>query len=142
MTAAKTHVSDWCQICRGRVITKGAVNVNDMKLTKPNDIAEGFNTFFSNIGPYLAKEIGTAECHFKDYLDKTNSEFTAFQSITVNRVCQLLCELPRSKATGLDTILGKIIKLAAPIISDSLTYIFNQEIIPYARFRTSGRLQE
>ena len=104
------------------------LNINDMKLTKPNDIAEGFNTFFSNIGPSLAEEIGTAECHFKDYLDRTNSEFTAFQSVTVNRVCQLLCELPGSKATGLDKISDKIIKLAAPIISDSLTYIFNQAI--------------
>ena len=37
------------------------LNVNDIKLTKPNDIAEGFNTFFSNIGPSLAEEIDTAE---------------------------------------------------------------------------------
>ena len=99
-----------------------------MKLAKSNDIAEGFNNFFSNIGPSLAEEIGTAECHFNDYLDKTDSEFTAFQSVTVSRVCQLLCELPGSKVTGLDKISGKIIKLAAPIISDTLTHIFNQEI--------------
>ena len=104
------------------------LNINDMKFTKPKDIAEGFNTFFSNIGPNLAEEIDTAESNFKDYLDKTISEFTAFQSVTVNHVCHLLCELPGSKATGLDKISSKLIKLAAPIISDSLTYIFNQSI--------------
>jgi hypothetical protein len=38
-----------------------------MILTSPNDIAEGFNTFFSNIGPNLAEKIGSTECHFKDY---------------------------------------------------------------------------
>ena len=69
------------------------LNVNDMKLTSPNDIAEGFNTFFSNIGPNLAEKIGSTECHFKDYLDKTNSEFTAFKSVSVNHVCLLLREL-------------------------------------------------
>ena len=61
------------------------LNINDMKFTKPKDIAEGFNTF-SNIGPNLAEEIGTAESNFKDYLDKPISEFTAFQSVTVNHV--------------------------------------------------------
>ena len=54
------------------------LNINDMKFTTPKDIAEGFNTFFSNIGPNLAEEIDTAESNFKDYLDKTISEFTAF----------------------------------------------------------------
>jgi hypothetical protein len=48
------------------------LNVNYMKLTSPNDIAEGFNTFFSNIGPNLAEKIAPTECHFKDYLDKRN----------------------------------------------------------------------
>ena len=101
-----------------------------MKFTKPKDIAEGFNTFFSNIGPNLDEEIDTAESNFKDYLDKTISEFTAFPSVTVDHVCDLLCELPGSKATGLDKISSKLIKLAVavPIIYDSLTYIFNQSI--------------
>jgi hypothetical protein len=85
------------------------LNVNDMILTSPNDIAEGFNTFFSNIGPNLAEKIGSTECHFKDYLDKTNSEFTAFKSVSVNHVCLLLRELSGSKATGLDKISSKII---------------------------------
>ena len=89
-----------------------------MKLTSPNDIAEGFNTFFSNIGPNLAEKIGSTECHFKDYLDKTNSEFTAFKSVSVNHVCHLLRELSGSKATGLDKISNKIINIEAPLISD------------------------
>ena len=76
----------------------------------------------------ILDQIGTPECHFKDYLDKTNSEFAAFQSVTVTHVCFLLCELSGSKATGLDKISSKIIKIAAPLISDSLTYIINQAI--------------
>ena len=99
------------------------LNVNDIKLTSPND---GFNTFFSNIGQI--SNIGSTECHFKDYLDKANSEFTAFKSVSVNHVRLLLRELSGSKATGLDKISSKIINIAAPLISDSLTYIFNQAI--------------
>ena len=104
------------------------LNLNGIKLTSPDEISEGFNTFFSNIGPNLAEEISTPGCHSKDFLDKTNSEFAAFQSVTVSHVCLLLRELSGSKATGLDKISSKIIKIAAPLISDSLTYIFNQAI--------------
>ncbi|CAB4014635.1 Hypothetical predicted protein [Paramuricea clavata] len=69
------------------------LNLNGIKLTSPDEISEGFNTFFSNIGPNLAEEISTPGCHSKDFLDKTNSEFTAFQSVTVSHVCLLLREL-------------------------------------------------
>jgi hypothetical protein len=41
----------------------------------------------------------------------------------------LLSQLTGNKATGLDNISSKVVKIAAPVISDSLTYIFNQSII-------------
>ena len=104
------------------------LNLHDTKLSSPDEISEGFNTFFSNIGPNLAEEISTPECHFKDFLDKSNSEFAAFQSVTVSHVCLSLRELSGNKASGRDKISSKIIKIAAPVISDSLTYIFNQAI--------------
>ena len=36
--------------------------------------------------------------------------------------------LSGSKATGLDKMSSKVLKIAAPVISDSLTYIFNQAV--------------
>jgi hypothetical protein len=83
---------------------------------------------FQILDQNLAEKIGSTECLFKYYLDKTNSEFTAFKSFSVNHVCHLLRELSGSKATDLDKISNKIINIAAPLISDSLTYIFNQAI--------------
>ena len=41
------------------------LNINNVKLTSPEDIAKGFNDYFANIGPNLAAEIDTTECHFK-----------------------------------------------------------------------------
>ena len=40
----------------------------------------------------------------------------------------LLLQLSGSKATGLDKISSKVLKIAPPVISDSLTYIFNQAV--------------
>ena len=40
----------------------------------------------------------------------------------------MLSGLSSNKATGIDKISCKIIKMATPAIADSLTYIFNQAI--------------
>ena len=90
---------------------------------------EGFNEYFSNIGPDLANEIDMSNCNFETYVKETKSEFAAFQPKTVSEIFNLLCGLSGQKATGIDKISCKIIKIAAPAIADSLTHIFNQAII-------------
>ena len=106
------------------------LNINNVKLTSPEDIAKGFNDYFANIGPNLAAEIDTTECHFKDYLKKAESEFTAFKPVTTNHACLFfVISTSWQQTTGLDKISSKVVKIAAPVISDSLTYIFNQSII-------------
>ena len=94
-------------------------------LNNPKDIAEGFNSYFSNIGPDLASQIPTPNCNFYTYV---NSTLMAFKPTDVNNVYQLLSGLSSNKATGIDKISCKILKIAAPAIADSLTYIFNQAI--------------
>ena len=96
--------------------------------TSPKDIAEGFNDYFSDIGPNLASKIDSSNYNFETYVKNGKSEFAAFQPVTVSHVCRLLLGLSGNKATGIDKISCKIIKKAAPIISDSLTLIFNQAI--------------
>ena len=104
------------------------LNVGEQNLTSPEDIAEGFNEYFSNIGPDLASKIDYSNSNFETYVKIAQSEFAAFQPVTVSHVSHLLHGLSNNKATGIDKISSKIIKLAAPVISDSLTLIFNQAI--------------
>ena len=56
------------------------------------------------------------------------NQSSAFQPTTISNACHLLSGLSSNKATGIDKISCKIIKIAAPVIADSLTYIFNQVI--------------
>ena len=104
------------------------INLGENSFTTPKDIAEGFNDYFSNIGPDLASKIDTSNHNFETYTKNAKSEFAAFQPVTVSHVCRLLHGLSSNKATGIDKISCKIIKIAAPAISDSLTLIFNQAI--------------
>ena len=97
-------------------------------LASHKDIAEGFNEYFSNIGPNLASNIDSSSYNFETHVKNAKSEFAAFQHVTVSHVSRLLHRLSSNKATGIDKISCKIIKLAAPVISDSLTLIFNRAI--------------
>ena len=104
------------------------INLDGKSFTTPKDIAEGSNDYFSNIGPDLASKIDTSNYNFETYTKTAESEFAAFQPVTVSHVCRLLHGLSSNKATGIDKISCKIIKIAAPAISDSLTFIFNQAL--------------
>ena len=104
------------------------LRVGENNFTNHEDIAEGFNEYFSNIGPNLASNIDSSNYNFETHVKNAKSEFAAFQHVTVNHVSHLLHGLSSNKATGIDKISCKIIKLATPVISDSLTLIFNQAI--------------
>ena len=108
------------------VVNELAVGNNN--LTCPEDIAEGFNEYFSNIGPELSSKIDSSNYNFEAYIKSAKSEFAAFQPVTVSQISHFLHGLSGNKATGIDKISCKIIKLAAPVISDSLTLICNQAI--------------
>ena len=102
------------------------LTVGNNKLTYPENIAEGFNEYFSNIGPDLSSRIDSSNYYFETYIKNAKSEFAAFQPVTVSQISHLLHGLSGNKAAGIDKISCKIIKLAAPVISDSLILIFNQ----------------
>ena len=74
------------------------------------DIAEGFNEYFSNIGPNLASNIDSSNYNFETHVKNAKSEFAAFQHVTVSHVSHLLHGLSSNKATGIDKISCKIIK--------------------------------
>ena len=89
--------------------------VNELKLgenvlNNPKDIAEGFNSYFSNIGPDLVSQIHTTNCNFESYIRKAKSEFAAFKPTNVNNVYQLLSALSSNKATGIDKYRVKLLK--------------------------------
>jgi hypothetical protein len=54
--------------------------LGENSLTNTKDIAEGFNNYFSNIGPDLAIKIDTPNLNFQTYIEKAKSE--ASQSLS------------------------------------------------------------
>ena len=89
------------------------------------EAAEIFNTFFSEIGTNLSKDVAEAEISYSDFLTETDKLFS-FSETTPAHVYSLLSKLSKSKATGPDNIPTKLLKECPDLVCESLSLIFNQ----------------
>lgn len=103
------------------------INFEGSTLTNRTDISEAFNSYFTSIGEKLANEIPSSTVNRISYISPTNNVFT-FEKFDISTVHYLLRKINVNKATGLDGILGKLIKMAAGILSPSLAQIFNKSL--------------
>ena len=89
------------------------------------EIANGFNNFFSQVGPNLASEIGVSELHYESYLGRSNPisfEFSRISEIDILKICK---QLKPKVSSGADFISNKLLKQIAPIIITPLHYLIN-----------------
>ena len=73
----------------------------------------------------LAQEVPAAEVNPEFYLSYTDKAFC----LKTRFVFNLLRKIDEKKATGLEMIPGKLLKMAASIVAPSLTAIFTKSII-------------
>ena len=103
------------------------IKLEDRTINSTPEIAEAFNLHFTNVGPNLASEIPSTNIVPEAYVTPTDKVFS-LQNTNVNKVYKLLKKLDAKKATALDKIPRKLLKLAADIVSPSLTHIFNESM--------------
>jgi hypothetical protein len=107
--------------------TVNRVDFNGAEVTDTHEIAEAFNTHFTEIGENLAKSIPITDVNPISYINSTNSVFS-FKTIEVNYVKDMLGRINTKKTSGPDNIPCKLLKLARDVVSPSLTHIFNKSI--------------
>ena len=97
-------------------------------VTLSGEMAEIFNSYFSNIGADLAAEIPASERKPETYLIPTNKTFN-LEIPTIDTVYRLLKTIDEKKSnSGLEKIPNKLLKIAADVIAPSLTEIFAKSI--------------
>ena len=104
------------------------IQVDNRTISSPGDMAETFNDHFTNIGQLLAQEVPAAEVNPEFYLSHTDKAFH-LKTPSLDVVFNLLKNIDEKKATGLDMIPSKLLKMAASIVTPSLTAIFTKSII-------------
>ena len=89
------------------------------------EISEGFNTFFSSIGPKLAKNIPNSTKKFSDYLSKKTDENFVFANMTPDIINDALSKLKNKNSSGPDNISTNLLKSIMPSIMGPICHLFN-----------------
>ena len=76
-----------------------------------NELAETFNEYFSTIGDKNSNSVDTGNIHFSAHISKSTTTFE-FDTVSVDKVLCLFFALSSSKATGIDKIPAKVLKLS------------------------------
>ena len=77
---------------------------------------------------YLASTISSTSKHFTDYVISSSAVFS-FGTISNKTVHDFLSKFPINKSTGLDNLSCRLLRDAAPIISQSLCDLFNKSLV-------------
>ena len=93
-----------------------------------HNIADRFNTFFTNIGPNLASKIEVTNNNFKDYLLYPSNTIIKLDPIDINVTEKIIDELKSKSSCGEDGLSVKLLKLIKEDISKSITLVINQSI--------------
>lgn len=92
-----------------------------------SDIAEAFNSHITRISEDLANTIPNSDIDPLTYVKQTNSSFS-FREITIYEVLTLLRKIATNKATGLDKIPSKFLKIEGDTLAPFLAYCDIQPI--------------
>lgn len=107
---------------------------NDQPVSDPKAIADIFNNYFSNITENICVDDSPIANYNSKKLEMYISNcvpedvFFTIPYMSNEEVFNYLCTLDETKATGLDMLSAKFLKLASNIISHPLCHIFNLSI--------------
>lgn len=108
-----------------------SLNVNGQKIENHEEIANEFNNFFVTVASKIKEPIQHSNFKkLRTYCDKKVPKDIYFDipEITKCQVEKYLKTIDVSKATGLDEIGPRLLRISAPYISESITYLCNQSI--------------
>ena len=100
---------------------------NGIVYTHKKDIANKFNTYFTEIGSKLSSQIEPPiNKSYKIYLNKVCNNFFKFQNVDEETIANIIDKFSPKNSSGFDGISTKLIKQSKHIFTKPLTIIINQ----------------
>lgn len=114
---------------KNHTVEKLLDNSNEI-INDQQKIAHTLNEFFTKIGPKLASAIPDQASNLKSFKNINNDSYESFDLLKVDEsiVLKELLNINENKATGLDLIPPKLVKICAKHLTSPLTYIINLSI--------------
>ena len=107
-----------------------SINIDGKQISTSADIAESMNNFFCTIGETLSDKIPKAKNPLLENDYDVNPRKTKFEFHVIDtfQLCKVFGKFKTSKGCGTDGIASYFLKIALPVISESLCDIFNLSI--------------
>ena len=107
--------------------------VDGKMFTKPQDIADQFNEYFTHIGPDLAKAF-PEKTKYAEYLGPSNEHSIYLIPTIPEEISKIMSELSGKKASGPDEVAPRIMKenheTLSVVLSDLINISFNTGTFP------------
>ena len=102
---------------------------DNQEISDPIEVANRFSSYFSSVGPNLARKIQSPPCSHKDFLSGAFQESIFFNPTNKDEIITIAQSFASGKAAGYDSIPMSIIKESIQIISEPLAHIINLSIV-------------
>ena len=99
--------------------------VKNSVITDKKSVTNGFNTFFTNIGPTLANKIPSTNLSATNYIRQGRLKDSIFLNPTSEEEIRNIIKLLKNDSSGWDKISAKIIKISCSALLKPLCHIFN-----------------
>ena len=102
---------------------------DDCIFENPDDIVNGFNDYFVNVGQEQASKIPNSTKHFTDFLGERCHSSLFFNPTNQEEIFKVVNSLKNKKSYGSDEISNNLLKLIIPYIINPLVHIFNISLL-------------
>ena len=103
--------------------------IGNIEVTNKKEIANGFNSFFANIGTPISDAVPESTIAFTDYLTHSCQTNFFMHPTDEHEIINVTKNLKSSTSEGFDNISMKIIKTTMHEVAMPLAHIFNQSFI-------------
>ena len=104
------------------------LQIGNIAVNNPMEIAEHFNNFFVNIGSDLRKKIPPSSKAPKEFLSGNYCSSMFLAPTTAEEITDIINNLKNSNSSGHDSIPIKLIKSCSSLLAPILAHINNQSL--------------
>jgi len=120
------HINQMLGKSRKQFDFPSTFHYNNVTLSTPLEIANGFNSFYINIGPNLARNLPSSTHSFRNYLSQSNSADSFFMQPSNEHEIKTIVKAMKCKtSSGFDSISPKLLQGTIVGISSPLTHVIN-----------------
>ena len=104
------------------------LNINGNLFTDQKTVVEKMNKYFVNVAENLAQKIPKPNTKFQDYLKNPNQHSIYLSEVLPHEIDEIVSKLGSNKSGDLYGITSNIVKLGGPVLTQTLTLLFNRSI--------------